>query len=393
MCTTCEAITPIKGHYPELLAKPHKNFAEPRQLREPTLPELRRKARTFSNSFQFNKLRQENILESGATFSCLKGYIAGQCGSGHNHLKAVFCGKEYCLECGCDGSYIHQRRIARWVDKVFQFDQLGYFVITVPDNIRKWFDSQEKLSKFRIAVKRKLQELGYDKGLIRFHWFGDCRLCQGEGCNTCQYTGAGTKWNPHLNILVEDKFKYEKRNGKGAKWRAITDELKAFIAKYFKNNCGADPVKANIHYSFAIEDAHKMHKLKYVTRATFKIPDEKTKKLLEGFRTTSTWGTWEKGTKQSTDEVYQLEKGLCPCCIKETGEVQKIKWDVGCWKCEQCFKEYSSEEKKLFAGQCSCSGCMVYCKHILGRSYKPLEGTMQHIAAGYYQIIIDFPDE
>ena len=257
-----------KTHYPELYAKPHNGFS--------FLP------------------------------SCSQGFIKGICSGGHQFAKLLLCGREWCPDCGADQSMSHKRRIARWWPKVMQMEKLGYLVITVPPMIREQIKDKKALSDFRTYVKRKLQRMGYDRGLIRYHWAGE----------------DGKTWHPHLNILIEEMFMPKK----------VMAEIKRDLCTWFSNYFDEDPAKLKINmwysYSKPLSStfvAHKIHKLKYITRATMKVhPSWDIVKVLKGFRTTSTWGKWDK-SKENTSELASLEAGLCP----HPECRQKIAWEGG----------------------------------------------------------------
>ncbi|GAI45337.1 unnamed protein product, partial [marine sediment metagenome] len=63
-------------------------------------------------------------------------FIAGECQNGHRFAKELVCGKEWCEVCGEDGSVAHLRRFARWLPKVQQLGVMGYFVFTIPQELR-----------------------------------------------------------------------------------------------------------------------------------------------------------------------------------------------------------------------------------------------------------------
>lgn len=246
--------------------------------------------------------------------SCSMGFVKGECESGHQFAKLLLCGKEWCPDCGADGSASHKRRIARWWGKVMSMSEMGYLVVTVPPQVRESFKNKAVLSAFRTYVKRYLQRQGYDKGLVRYHWAGE----------------DGHTWHPHLNILVEEGFLPKK----------VMVSLKRDLGQYFKRMFpvslkGKEP-KINLWYNYANPEsekfeAHKIHKLKYILRATLTKIDVKGNakhkelaRILKGFRTTSTWGKWDKD-KENTSELASLEAGKCP--HKECRK--PLKWQGG----------------------------------------------------------------
>lgn len=342
----------IRRPYPELFAKTHN--------RTPAVePAIKLPGRDqFSASFKFHKELFETILNNGARLSCTAGYIAGHCARGHKFVKAVFCGREWCPSCGQDGSPAHLRRIARWMPKISQMPQVGYFVITIPEVARPWFTKPEQLTDFRTFIKRKLQRDGYGRGLIRWHLFGDCKSCNGKGCRFCEYTGAGTKYHPHLNILVEGG------KIKKADFAQYFPAFRKSLSAYFKRVTGLDDLPGVVNYQYTNEAGKKMHLMKYITRSTHRIFNKEIAENLKGYRITSSWGKWSKVTEQPRGEysdLISIENNICPCCA------EAITWDVGYWKQDAAGKQVYKRKLQKFT--------------IRGPGERA-----EHIKAGYYII-------
>lgn len=190
--------------------------------------------------------------------------------------------------------------------------RVGYLVITVPDEVKDSFKDKKILTGFRVAIRKKLQRMGYNKGLMRWHWFGDCRYCKGNGCSTCNNTGAGSKWHPHLNILIESGFMSKEV------FSRFTGEIKSFAINYMQKIDGVDlSGKGNVFYDYCKNDAMKVHRMKYVLRSTFRIYNFEIAKLLKNYSACSTFGDFEKCTKDRegfVKEILLIEKKICPCC-------------------------------------------------------------------------------
>lgn len=274
--------------------------------------------------------------------TCSMGFVRGKCTGGHQFAKLLLCGREWCKDCGKENSYSHQRRIARWFPKVMQMEKFGYLVITVPDQIREASKDKKFLTDFRTYAKRKLQRMGYDKGLIRYHWAGD----------------DGEKWHPHLNILIEETYLSVK------KMKELKNDLRSWFERRhpetFKNN----RPKINLWYNYAKPgtptfDNHKVHKLKYITRATLKVFNPELAKVIKGFRTTSQWGKWKKPEEKNTSSLVSLVQNICPHkdCRKP------VKWEGGRNKIFS--RKFTKDFKKIIL--------------------LPLEG-------GYYEIAGHLPD-
>lgn len=330
-------------------------------------------------SFRRNDTARYPLEATGENFSrivpipewvprCSGIFIPGDCGT-HGHIKAAVCGKEYCEQCGKNDSIAHRRRISRWWPRLHSFTSVGYMVVTIPIELRKFFLDSEQitddgeivkysgkktLQKFRRYLLRKLKRQtlngkttyrlksytyrykrmtakgektylrtgyrkiyqGYNAGFIRYHYFGDCEGCNGKGCNACLFTGSGREFKPHLNILIpEGRIKPEN-----------LERLKTEIVVWFRKEFKLDYLPGkNIHYQYFHKSALKTHKLKYVTRATFKIYNEPIAKTLFRFHTGSSWGE-RNFNKEKLGHGVLLEQGCCKVCLKETGELAKIRW-------------------------------------------------------------------
>jgi len=285
--------------------------------------------------------------------NCASFFIPGNCGGGHSHVKMTVCGREWCPDCGKDGSYSHNRRQERWNNGKYEtFGDVGYMVITIPGELRNEFKDRELLQRFRRYFLRKLKRtridgsssftlipyqyknrrgemktgmrkkyVGYENGFVRYHYAGDCKSCKGKGCDTCNYTGAGREFKPHLNILLPS----------GYVSKALLNKFKEDVAKWMRKefNLSYTP-KKNIYYNYAsTKDPYytekKYHKLRYVTRATFRHYNPEIKEVLHGFRTGSSWGKF-KGNEDIKTHTHAIEKGCCFKCLEQTGEISKVQW-------------------------------------------------------------------
>jgi len=331
-----------RRYYPEIYTKTH----------------TKAEKETFASKFKINKQLFETTLSAGATFSCQSGFIAGGCSNGHKFLKAVFCGREYCDTCGADGSPSHLRRIARWIPKAEQITNMAYLVITIPEQARAHFKNKTALTEFRTFVKRKLQRDGITRGLIRWHWFGDCRQCKGAGCFHCHNSGMSKKFHPHLNILIDGGLM------KKREFNRFTQNWRNSLTSYFEKVTGIEKLPANLHYQYTNKPEIRAHWLKYVTRATHRNYNKEIAEKLAGYRTTATFGTWNHKIKVKTEisDAVALEASACPCCGS------RVTWDVG------------SYETDLITGE------IKYKRKILKVHQIRDPDKVSHLTAGYYII-------
>jgi len=245
--------------------------------------------------------------------ACPGWFVAGTCEHGHTFAKELYCGREWCPVCGQDGSPVHLRRFARWLPKLYQCSSIGYFVFTIPEASRASWRSKDKLSFLakRVTSGDKsmklegiLTSLGFKRGLTRWHFFGD----------------KSTRFNPHLNVIVEA----------GRISSKTLDKVKLAWASVL----GVD--MAVVQYSFTRKQAKMVHILKYVTRATFHEVawDEALADELYNFRNMRSFGHWTDGPvwqitgKAKYEHIELLGKSLCPICLSKItwGRAIPIAW-------------------------------------------------------------------
>lgn len=251
----------------------------------------------------------EDLYKSGTLPDCSRGFVSGNCGC-NTYAKNIICGKEYCKDCGREGSPQHQKRFNRWLPKARTLNKFGVLVITIPEELRYKYQNKIRLSTFRTALKNKLKRLGFEKGLMRWHLFGDCNYCNGKACYKCNHTGAGNEFKPHLNVIIESGFI------KNIASSEILLQLKNFIQEFWKAKFKKEyAININYHYSKRITD--RVHQVKYITRSTFRIYDQETDENLKNYRLTTVWGKW-KNVKIEKEEAE--DNNCCTDCNK------KIRW-------------------------------------------------------------------
>jgi hypothetical protein len=282
-------------------------------------------------------------------------FIPSYCG----HCGASFgwdltCNKEFCETCGQTHSDAHLRRFARWygdkyddegnvvrAGKARQMAKMSYFVITFPEEEREALKNPVKLRTVRKQIIGWLKTKGYERGLSRWHWFGE----QSQPArwyktmdNKPLYKSAHVipdedmKYHPHLNILTDGT------------WIELS-ELKKMELQLEKV-IGIEGV--NINHSYAENDPKKKkfgtatmaHWVMYVSRPTFKKiswEPELVEKLWN-FRNTHCWGNsskWQGSAKWGLEDIQgetetreyldklagvnleyvsKLRQGKCPCC-------------------------------------------------------------------------------
>ena len=218
--------------------------------------------------------------------ACCTGYIMGQCFTGHHFAKAILCGKEFCVDCGKNWSWLHQRKHYRWLPYVKAMKTVGYLVVTVPPKARHFMLDKDHLNQFQKYCMQLLDREGLERGLCRWHWCGE----------------DGYNWHPHLNFLFPGAwFSKEKLAG-------IQEKIRARLSSMVK-------IRLNtivINYRYTDQVNKKAFWCKYVTRSTWRKFSEPLAHVVKGYRNNRTWGKW-KGIKKD-NSVAKLERNCCPIC-------------------------------------------------------------------------------
>jgi len=202
--------------------------------------------------------------------------LVGETEAGERFMRQTDCGREWCPRCR---ESTHKRRLARWIPKALKIGSMGYHVFTYPLAERP--RTARELGKFEWVTTEILKRQGFDRGLCKYHWFGD--------------KSVGV-WNPHLNYLTESGH--------------LEPELIAALKKEICAELGLSQVVYNYHYSS--DRPRKIFWLKYVTRPTFLnktwAPDMADE--LYNFRNSITWGAWgDPGPRKNLKaEAVRLER-------------------------------------------------------------------------------------
>ena len=291
---------------------------------------------------------------------CGKWAVVAECESGdHRFAKKIICGKEWCEVCGENDSAAHKRRQARMLPRMQQVKVAGYLVIEFPLRVRHVSVDGRCYSKADLRATTKVitdviagrygrgghgrtREGGYfGRGIGRWHWFGDKK--------------AG-HWNPHYNCLVDFGTADFENDGTGYIPASVLEALKSEL----REALGVPDLIVN--YSYADTPAGIAHKVRYITRSTFRHREWDTymAQELHKFRNVRWWGSWKDeavweladGESESVSEslrpVARLQEGWCPDCgcrLKVRGRSRKGKpvvWTppvdavyLGIWKAQE----------------------------------------------------------
>jgi len=253
----------------------------------------------------------------------------GECDGGHVVAKLVFCHHEWCKSCGGKNGIAHNRRKARWLPRAMQIESMGYFVITIPPEIRWRFRDRECVSKLGIALRRMLKRRGFVRGLTGWDWFGEPGNAP---------AGKSPRWHPHFSALVDG----------GRLTHSELRELKRSVARILGVKVG----RVNVYYQYSREAAKKMHWVNYVLRPTF-LEREWDEPMASGvvykmrnyvcfghgsFDGKAVWSVPE-GAESEAVAVMELARGACDVCgrpLKWTGLLKARSMRAGDWEYIGC---------------------------------------------------------
>ena len=223
-----------------------------------TIPPSRAVGRAYKNTL-------EDPLKG-----CGKSISLAACDFSHLVGAVLWCGRDWCPTCGQEKSNIHRRRYARLLPRVQQLEHVGLFVVTWPERARQALRHRATLAAVGKTVAGIFKKQGFVRGLRRWHWFGEapCPNCgnrqgieenedgQGATCSACgrvfAWRDSSPVWHPHLNVLVDAGF--------------ISPEKLAAVKEALRAKTGAEVV----NYNYAANPGGTVHKVRYLTRATFR---------------------------------------------------------------------------------------------------------------------------
>jgi len=267
--------------------------------------------------------------------------MLGECDEGHELVHELVCRREWCTEAGCGGKdgKAHQQRKAAWYPRARQMREMGYFVATLPPEVREKYRTKKALGKVGTAFTRMMQRHGFDRGLRRWHFFGEDHskgdhLYEQLGLPD-EEVGSVPSYHPHLNALVEAGWLdgvcpgEVARTGDGCRGPG---SCLATIKRSWGHILGVPYDRVNVHYQYASRwhVRKKCHFVSYVLRPTFLYWewDEELAREIIGFHNCQPWGKWkDRESKEYLEPVWDMSvaeteapprelealvKGFCP---------------------------------------------------------------------------------
>ncbi len=176
---------------------------------------------------------------------------------------------------------------------------MGYWVVRPPNKYQPLLRTKKQRAAFTTRVSQALEAIGYSRGLVLKHDFGD----------------ESPIYAFHLNVLVDSGYKApevldaEKR------------QLRRLIYPRWILREYGDTLDINYHYRQTRGEI--MHTLKYCTKATF-LDYQWDPSLAEGLyreRYVVSWGNWKQPEKwqlsrndRHLESLASLEQKKCPQC-------------------------------------------------------------------------------
>jgi hypothetical protein len=256
--------------------------------------------------------RREYLGLGGEAIICGRWGMLKQCPNGHFFLSILECGREWCPNCGRDGSASHGRRIARLLPRLFAMRSVGYFVFEVPLMLRPYFLNIETIKESRRYLHRLLVREFHTRGVSRWHWYGEGQLAEFDD----PLRGVG-KYHPHLNVLIDYGHISKKR----------IKRIRRLWSKWLYRRCGRTYYKtAPVYYQYYRSPGKRYHLARYVTRATFKVLTEANMefaKELYKFNNQSWLGSFSATEKDAGRERFEAwVASLKPSAKRSVVEVQ-----------------------------------------------------------------------
>jgi len=277
-----------------------------------------------------------NLSQSiGNTTMCGRFATIGQCQGDKTHKigKILVCGREWCPVCGQRKSDAHKRRYGRMMPKAQQMRSIGIFTLTWPVDERKTLRTKTELYSTRKKAVKVLKSFDYKRGISRWHWYGDaichCGMKGKEWADKrerkagiicpihgkIEFTQLKNEYHPHLNIIVD------------------AGKLSLEMLEKIKNKLRKATGAGVIHYGFASNPGKILHRIRYITRSTFRAAawDTEMAKTLQGFRNLAYWGIhgeWDrqpvwsladlpKEDKKELEGMVDIFAGRCPMCKED----------------------------------------------------------------------------
>jgi len=229
-----------------------------------------------------------------ASEKCGQWAKVGWCEKGHRFAVQIFCRKPYCPICH---DIVHQQTIHRIYPKAQQVLYGAWWVIPPPPDTQVLFHNRCGRRRFISKVIKALKSLGYRRGIVFVHLFGD----------------DPTKFFFHVNVVVDGGW--------------LEPEVLADLQRKLRRLIYPRSIirkwgdKLDIFYEYKKNEAMAYQALDYFSRPTFTQLEgnEWLADSIKGEHLIRTWGRWDEEPKWHLDEtdkkvksLVSVEKGKCP---------------------------------------------------------------------------------
>ncbi len=236
---------------------------------------------------------------------CGQWFKIGRCENGRRVAAPANCRKPYCPICGLIEWH---KKIAALLPKAQQLLPAALITIRPPNELQVFDMNRYARRRLTSAVIKALKSLGYRRGIIFVHLFGDDK----------------TRYAFHLHVLVDGDWLDPEP------LEELCRKIRRMIYPRWVLRKWGD--KLAVNYRYKQEQAQVYQALDYCSRPTFTqyAGNEWLADSMRGERKVRSWGKWDEEPKWHLDDtgkklqsLVAIEKGVCPICGKP------IKWDKG----------------------------------------------------------------
>jgi len=228
----------------------------------------------------------------GTKHKCGWWSLVGEDEDGNRVAKRLCCGRQWCGTCR---DITQNRKIARLLPRVQQFETMGFFIVRPPWELMPLLRTKRQRACFVKGNKRAFRTIGYVRGLTLIHDFGE----------------RSPKYAFHLQVLVDGGYLSPE-----ALQRACWQLRRLIYPRWVVEKYGD---KLDINYHYRQSPAEMMHTLRYCTKATFtdKSWDQELAGNLYGAHYSSWWGKWDEEPKW---QLAESDKKLASLVALEQGQ-------------------------------------------------------------------------
>jgi len=239
---------------------------------------------------------EANLATKLFSTKCGQWFKILRCKNGHRIAVPANCRKPYCSICG---DIEWHKTIARLYPKAQQMLPAALLTIRSPNDCTLFEMNRHHRRRFIKTVITALKSLGYQRGIVFVHLFGDDK----------------TKYAFHLHILLDGGWLDPEP------LQELCSKLRRMIYPEWVVKRWGD--KLDVNYRYKPTQGQVYQSLDYCSRPTFTQLEgnEWLADSIRGERKVRVWGKWDEEPKWHLDEsekkvhnLVALQKGKCPVC-------------------------------------------------------------------------------